>query len=206
MSAFIQRIGRTSSDDQSRRESGVTLIEVTVAMSLMAMVLAMVYGSMWSSTTTATNMQKRTDLLAATRLSLDTFQRDLRQAYTGDSNTPVVESLSATQISFFSPDRATPLHVRRIIYRLNGTQLERSVTPSTNTNGPPWTFGTAGAYQTVLTDVVNASILTYWDANGAATTVPGAVRRVDLTIDVGASLSNPGPQRHTLSINLRSAM
>lgn len=216
MSTFLQRTSRTScsgwpagqgvTDERPGRDSGVTLVEVAVAVSLLAVVLALVYGSFWSSTSTGANMQKRTDLLAATRLSLDSFERDLRQAYTGDSNTPVIESLSPTQISFFSPDRMTPFHVRRLIYRLNGTTLERSTTASSNTNGPPWTFGTAGPFQAVLTDVVNAPIFAYSDADGNATTTPGAVRRVDLTIDVGASLSSPGPQRHKLSINLRSAL
>jgi Tfp pilus assembly protein PilW len=197
---------RPAPDQRTGREAGVSLVEMAVATALLSAVLALVYGAMWSSSTYGANLQKRTDLLAATRLALDSFQRDVRQAYTGDQNTPVIESMSATQITFFSPDRGAPMRVRKIVYRLNGTSLERSTTISTNTDTPPWTFpGTAGAFQVVLKDVVNAPAFVYRDINGAVTATPGAVRNIDVTLDVGASLSTPGPQRHLLTINLRSA-
>jgi len=83
--------------------------------------------------------QERSTLQTEARAAIDRLVQDLRQANTGDAGTPIL-SLGSSQITFLSPDRATPFRLRQIAYRVSGDRLERAMAVSTNTGGPPGRF------------------------------------------------------------------
>jgi prepilin-type N-terminal cleavage/methylation domain-containing protein len=189
---------------RDRGDRGFTIIEVMVATSLLGIVLLIVYGTLNSGVQHAADAEARVQIEADVRGVADTFVRDLRQAYTGDPNLTRIGTMTATQITFYSPDRATPYHIRKISYRLNGINLERSVTTSTDTDGVPWTFGTTGPYAVVLKDVHSTTLFSYRDQDGAATTDPAAVAIVDLSLTVDHDTTRPpGPLSYSTSAELR---
>jgi hypothetical protein len=129
-------------------------------------------------------------LQSEARAAVDTLVADLRQAYYGDTTTSPVVSISGTTITFYSPDRATPFHLRKISYRLTGGEFQRAIAISTDTVGPPWDgLTTLGPWATQLRNVTSASIFSYQDADGIATSDPAKVKRVTVTIQAKPSSS-----------------
>lgn len=187
-----------------RADGGFSLIEVVVATSILGIVLLLVYGAMGSGVRHAADAEARMQTQAEVRVVADAFVRDLRQAYTGDASLGRVESIGPTQITFYSPDRATPFHIRKISYRLSGTTLQRSITTSTDTNGFPWTFGTTGAWADLLANVRTPNIFTFRDADGLTTTDPGSVAVVQLDVTVDRDPARPpGPLSYSTTVELR---
>ena len=191
--------------ERFRSEAGLTLVELSVAVSLLAVVLGLAYGTLWSSMRHGSSLEQRTVAQSESRLVLDGLTRELRQAYSGDAATAEIASMSGTELTFYSPDRDSPFHLRRISYRLNGTTLERSETVSSDTDGAPWSFGTTGPYRAALKDVASTSLFSYLDEDGAVTAIAGDVRTVVVAIQVGKSFRSPGPLSYRLSIHLRGA-
>ena len=187
-----------------RGDRGFTLVEVMVATSILGIVLLLVYGAMGSGVQQAVDVEARNQIQSEVRVVVDTFARDLRQAYTGDASLDRVESIGASAITFYSPDRATPFHVRRISYRLSGTTLQRSVTTSTDTDGIPWTFGATGPWVDVLANVRNTTVFTFRDADGLVTTVADnvALVQLDLTVDRDPTRP-PGALSYSTTVELR---
>jgi len=189
-----------------RRDGGFTLVEVMVATSILGVVLALVFTSLNGGVRQAADAQSRAVIEADVRVTADAFVRDLRQAYTGDSSLNRIESMSATQITFYSPDRLSPFHLRKISYKLNGTDLQRSTTVSTDTDGFPWVFGTAGGYVTQLQYVRNTSVFAYRDAVGNTTTDPTAVSVVDLVLSVDQDTTRgPAAYAYSTTVQIRGS-
>jgi type II secretory pathway pseudopilin PulG len=155
-----------------RGQGGVTLMELVVVMPMLTILLggltfALVRTMHWNDQVTEQTVQQ-----SDARAALSTLVSDLRQAYKGDG-VPVSTfspsgSGGATQITFYSPDRTTPYHLRMISYRLQNGSLQRQVTASTNTDGPPWTFPATGPWTTVLMKVVNSDIFKLYDSSDPA--------------------------------------
>jgi prepilin-type N-terminal cleavage/methylation domain-containing protein len=189
-----------------RAESGFTLIEM-----MMAMVVVTLLTTAFATIVTAmikhsTEISGESVSQTQARSSIDELAQDLRQAYVGDG-TNGIESISSTAITFDSPDRATPFHLRRISYQLTGGKLQRQLTTSTNTNGPPWTWGTVGPWATRVESVTSPTVFTAYSdyAGGTTTTTASSVRAVTF----GVAVSNPGSQGKTYtysgSASLRSS-
>ena len=117
------------------------------------------------------------------RAAVDGLAADLRQAQC-NGTTPPVTTASGTQVTFYSPDRAAPYHLRQVSYRLASSQLDRAFAASTNTGGPPWTIPALGSWQKQIGSIVNTSAFTYKDINGSATTTPTAVASMNVTLTV----------------------
>jgi prepilin-type N-terminal cleavage/methylation domain-containing protein len=189
---------------EDRRDGGFTLVEVLVATSILGVVLALVFSALNGGVRQAADAQNRAVIEADVRVVADAFVRDLRQAYTGDSSLNRIDSMSATQITFYSPDRQNPFHLRKISYKLNGTDLQRSTTVSSDDNGFPWLFGTTGNYITQLQYVRNSTVFTYRDADGNATTDPTAVSVVDLVLSVDQDTTRgPAAYAYTTTVQIR---
>jgi prepilin-type N-terminal cleavage/methylation domain-containing protein len=189
---------------EDRRDGGFTLVEVMVATAILGVVLALVFSALNGGVRQAADAQNRAVVEADVRVTADSFVRDLRQANTGDPSLNRIESMSATQITFYSPDRQTPFHLRKISYELNGTDLQRSTTVSTDTDGFPWVFGTTGTYITQLQYVRNTTVFAYRDADGNATTDPTAVSVVDLILSVDQdTTTSPAAYAYSTTVQIR---
>jgi len=187
-------------------DDGFTMVDVLVATSILGIVLALVFSALNGGVRQAADAQSRAQIEADVRTTTDAFVRDLRQAYTGDPSLNRIETMTATTITFYSPDRATPFHVRKISYRLSGTDLQRSITTSTDTDGFPWVFGTAGGYATQLQYVRNSTLFTYRDSDGSVTTDPTAVAVVDLSLTVDQDTTRtPAAYASTTTVQIRGA-
>jgi prepilin-type N-terminal cleavage/methylation domain-containing protein len=176
---------------RNRDDGGYTLVEVMVATSILGVALALVFSALTGGVRQAADAQSRAQIEADVRTTADAFVRDLRQAYTGDPGLNRIASMTATQITFYSPDRFTPFHLRKISYSISGTNLQRSLTVSSDTDGYPWVFGATAPYVTQLQYVRNADLFTYRDASGAVTTDPRQVSVVDLHLVVDQDAAKP---------------
>ncbi len=123
-----------------RTDDGFTLIELLTAMTVFAIVLGIFSMVLSSSIRHSGEIEESGALQAEARSAITSLSQDLRQMYDGDDNTLTtpLESISSTQITFVSPDRAQPFHLRRISYRLLAGKLERATLTSTDTDGSPW--------------------------------------------------------------------
>jgi prepilin-type N-terminal cleavage/methylation domain-containing protein len=185
-----------------RRQGGFTLIELLVAMTLMAIVLPAVVlllnvGAHWGS-----EEQEDAAIQGETRAAIDRFASDLRQAYNGDQTQAPIEAIGSV-ITFDSPDRQSPFHVRRISYRVSGNQLQRASWTSTNTDGPPWTYPNTPAVWIKQVGSVVSATFTYYDAAGAVTATASAVRTIGVVIQVKTTTSNARVFTYQATVTLR---
>lgn len=186
------------------REAGLSILEVAVAGAVLMIALASAFGFFTSALRRTADLQLQNELQAEVRLMLDRLVPELRQAYTGDPALSPVASIAATSIMFYSPDRATPLRLREISYRLSGSVLERAVRISTNTEEPPWSFAGTRTFIEVAREVVTGTLFQGRDATGAPTSSPAAIRQVGLDIAVDADPARPPtPQRYQTSVEIR---
>jgi prepilin-type N-terminal cleavage/methylation domain-containing protein len=186
-----------------RREHGFTVVELLMSLVIIGIVFAVF--SMVISTSVRDSGEVREDavLQGEVRAAVDRLARDLRQAYTGDTTSPL-ETMTATQITFLSPDRATPFHNRRISYRLVTGKLERAQAISSNTNGPPWTIPALGSYVQELGSVTSTTAFAYYDLTGAVATAPGDVDSVTVTVKVATNTNKTREFTYSTSIALRT--
>jgi Tfp pilus assembly protein PilW len=164
-----------------------------VTMLVMGLLIA-VFSLVFSSALRHSDeIEEHSTIQTEARAALDRFTQDFRQAYTGD-DTWAIESISASQVTFLSPDRSTPFHLRRISYRVNAGKLERALAVSTDTDGAPWSFPALGPWSTQVGSIVGSSGFTYFDEDGVAVlTDEAAVRTVNLKL-ITATASAPGRQ------------
>jgi type II secretory pathway pseudopilin PulG len=183
-------------------EDGFTLSELLVATILLGIVFATFALLASAVIRHGSRVTEEDQLQLEARAFVNSLAWDLRQAYTGDGTSPV-ESLGATRIQFLSAGGGTPFHLRRISYRVTGTRLERAVAQSANTGGPPWTMPALSTYSRVISPVVNATVFTFYDANGAVTATPSAVRRVAFTLTLAPPQSKGRRLTYSGSVTLR---
>ncbi len=166
-----------------RADSGFTLIESLVAMVLMGVLLAAMTRILVGTSQFGDQTQQAAVHQTEARATLDRMVGEIRQATEGDGSPPF-QSIGATQLTFDSPDRGTPFHLRRISYRVANGSLDEATASSTTTTGPPWTFPAQGPWIGQIAGVVNTTVFTYQDDSGATTTDPAAVRSVTITLTV----------------------
>jgi type II secretory pathway pseudopilin PulG len=187
-----------------QRQAGFTLVELSVTVALLMIVLVPILMSLRSSESSTGDIRKSTEARAQARAAIDLLTRDLRQAQTEDPTLMAVTEISASKITFHSPDKSTPYRLRKITYQLSGSTLTRSVAVGTYT-GSSWTFPTAPA-ATVIENVKPGSTFAAKNRAGAATTAPADVRIVDVTVIVNG-IPRPGAaQTFRQTVELRAAV
>jgi prepilin-type N-terminal cleavage/methylation domain-containing protein len=175
--------------DRLRGEGGFSLIELLVTLVLLTF-LGMAFATLFSAVANQSQaISEGITAQAESRAALDRFASDFRQAYTGDPapvspTYPVQSVTSGTSITFFSPDRLNPFHLRRITYRIQSGQLQRAEEVSTDTDGWPWVWPGMGPYRTLVKNITTTTPFTFYDKNGATTTTASAVRQVRIQFQV----------------------
>jgi len=191
-----------------RREDGFSLSEMLAAMGLLGVLFAAFALTMGTTLRVSGEVESTSATQADVRAAVDTLAADLRQAYSGNSSVAPLESISASAIQFFSPDRQQPFHLRRIGYQVSGGNLQRRTATSTDTDGYPWTMNPASMasapWHTQADSLVSSTVFTYLDANGASTLTPASVRTVVISVTV-APLTNTARQfTYQTSVKLRT--
>ena len=191
-------------------ETGFTLVEMVAAMAILTIVIAAFAQLLAFTIKRSGRTEEQSTVQTQARAGLDAFASDLRQAMCNDTATPVTTS-NTSQITFYTPDRATPFHLRQVSYQVSGGSFQREFVTSTNTGGPPWTMPnlTSASWITVFGGVSaagSAPYFKYYDATNTATTTPANVARVDIamTVTPTGSTGGDGATTYTQTINLRT--
>jgi prepilin-type N-terminal cleavage/methylation domain-containing protein len=191
-------------------QAGFTLVELLSAMSVFGIVLATFAMVMSSAIRHSGEVEQQSNQQLEARTAITTMSQDLRQVYDGDSNlaTSPIQSIFANQITFLSPDRQLPFHLRRITYRLQGTTLERASLISTDTDGYPWSGISASpsVFKPVVRDVANSGtqpVFRYLDANGVVTSNPLNIATVELQVVVATKTSPTQKYTYKSSVTVR---
>ena len=186
---------------RTREEGGFTLVELVVAVTLMLSMGLVVSQFFEQALTGSADLQSATLQTADARFAIDQFTRDLRQAYAGTAATTPIISISSQAISFYAPDSRSPYYLRLIAYRIQGTQLQRSVTLST-VSGGAWSAGTTGPWAAVMD--ARSLTITGYDTDGAATSTAANVHRVDITVAGLNSGGSGADHPYSTSVDLRA--
>lgn len=194
--------------NRRRRQDGFTLVELLVTVSLLMVVLVPTLLTLLRAQTGTNDLRKLTEARALTRAAMDQMTRDLRQAQRGGPTLPPVLAISGDGLTFLSPDKSTPMRLRKITYAITTTgTLTRSQVSSTNSGSAPWTFPATTPVAAVVTTGVKAASSSFVGraGDGAVTTDPEAVVRVDLTLVVNGLTRDSAAQTYVQSIDIRSA-
>jgi type II secretory pathway pseudopilin PulG len=175
-----------------------------VTMAVMGIVLAVFAQMLVTSSNTSSRVEEQATLQNDVRAAVDRLTTDFRQATNAFGTSPV-ESLSGTTLTFDSPDRMTPFHLRRISYRLVNGELDRSSTTSTDSDGWPWVWPTGTPLWTAeIGSVTSAGAFTFYDADGAITTDPTAVRSARISVTVAPRQTQGGSASYTALVSIRT--
>jgi prepilin-type N-terminal cleavage/methylation domain-containing protein len=193
----------------ARDRRGFTLVEMLVGMAVLGIVLASMASLLSAIYNTGTQTIEASTLQDEARSAVDLLVADLRQAYTGDSATSLVASISSTAITFYSPDRQQPFHLRKIAYQQSGTTLQRAYVTSTDTDGTPWLgLTTLGGWQNVASSLVanpgGTPLFSYRKEDGTTATAADDVARVIVTVTVKQPGSRNKASTYQSSADLRA--
>ena len=188
-----------------RRDEGMTIVEMLSAMAVFSIVLAGFAMVLSSAIRHSHEVEEQTNLQVEARSAIAFVSSDLRQVYDGDADvaTSPIESISPTQITFLSPDRAQPFHLRRVSYRLSSGEFQRAFATSSDTDGAPWSIPALGSYQKVIGSVVNGAVFTYTKADGTTATSPVDVKTIDVTLTVSTGTSPTRQYTYQTSTTVR---
>ncbi|MCP9486943.1 MAG: prepilin-type N-terminal cleavage/methylation domain-containing protein [Gaiellaceae bacterium MAG52_C11] len=190
------------------RDDGFSLPEMMVAMALLSVLFAAFAVTMGTTLRIGGEVESNSDVQIAVRAAVDTLAADLRQAYSGSATVAPIESMSATAIQFFSPDRQLPFRLRRIGYQAAAGKLERRTATSTDTDGYPWTMNpaaiTSAPWIEQADSLASTAVFTYLDASGATTTSTTAVRTVGIQVVVATQTSPTRQFTYQTSVKLRT--
>lgn len=177
-----------------RDQSGFSLVEVAVTGAVVMVLLIPLLRFFDSAVSGAAELQTSTQLHSDARLAVDRLTRELRQAYTGTSALAPV-TVAPQLLTFHSPDTDTPYRLRRISYRIQDGELQRSVTWSDAAGGPPWAFSDApGPW---------APVMAARSGTFTGITLAGVVRQVDIEL-VAPNSRGRADRTYRTSVNLRN--
>lgn len=194
-------------------EAGITLTETLVVIAILGVVIGSLTIVFSAAIRTSSQVQEQSTQQTEARAAVDQLVREVRQAYSGDSTVPVVTA-TGTTLEILSPDFQAPFHLRRIAYRLASGKLQRAITTSTSTGGPPWTGWAwssfagipANAWATKLEDVRNPAAFTYFSPTGAQLTGAfslASIERIVATVTVSTTAQPNRTYTYSQSASMR---
>jgi len=180
-----------------RNERGHTLVELLVAVGILGLVTAGVFGQLNTAAQRIYTEQVKVDNFDQARDFVDQFFRDINQIgypngrivtnlANGINDTRVAVGLvkiSPTSIWFEGDINGTGV-VQEVQYQINGSGtcalcLQRSAVPKIT--GNPLTGQSPADWGTEVNDLTTPIIFTYFDVNGAQITPPAAPGGYDIT-------------------------
>jgi len=186
-----------------RDEQGFTLVELLTSMMVLAVLFASFSTVVSSAIHRSDEVREQDTLQAEARGAMSRLVQDLRQGYTADGS-QAIQSMGPDQITFRSPDRAYPFHLREISYQVVGGILQRREAVSTNTDGPPWAMGPVGSWVDAVGSITDPNPFTFLDASNAPTTDPAGVREVGIALTMATRTSPDTPFLYRTSAELRT--
>jgi prepilin-type N-terminal cleavage/methylation domain-containing protein len=188
-------------------EGGFTIVEMLSAMAVFSIVLGIFSVVLSSAIRHSGEVEQQKDLQVEARAAINTVAADLRQVYDGDDDvaTSPILSMSGTQVTFYSPDRQLPFHLRRITYRLSSGEFQRAFLTSSDTDGSPWVGVSTNptSFRTVVRDVVNSTVFAYKKADGTTATNPVNVKTIDVTLTVATKTTPSRQYTYKSSVTVR---
>jgi len=151
-------------------QRGFLLVEAVIAMSLMAIAFALFAEFAQMMTNRNSTLTKQAYLSSQARAAMDMLTDDIEGAACNGTTQPVTNA-TPTSITFTSPDRLTPYHLRQITYTLSNGVLTRQQALSTNTSAslnstqPPFTMGSTGSSTTVVDSLQNTVLFHFYSAS-----------------------------------------
>jgi Tfp pilus assembly protein PilW len=133
-------------------ESGFTLVELLVSMSLGMIVLFAVLNLLDASGHAGARVTDKSETVQRTRIALDRVTRVLRTQACGDSSTPPIISGSGSSVTFYSDtNSSTTFAPRKItLSYANGSLTQQTWVPTSTSS--PWTYNTNPTTTRVLID------------------------------------------------------
>jgi prepilin-type N-terminal cleavage/methylation domain-containing protein len=184
-----------------RNEGGHTLIELLVALGVLGLVTAGVFGQLNTAAQRIYTEQVKVDNFDQARDFVDQFFRDINQigypngrivSFLPMNNLPVAQAdprvavglvkISPTSIWFEGDINGTGV-VQEVQYQINGSNtcalcLQRSAVPKIA--GNPLTGQSPADWGTEVNDLITPIIFTYFDVNGTQITPPAAPGGYDI--------------------------
>jgi prepilin-type N-terminal cleavage/methylation domain-containing protein len=160
---------------RARDEGGFTLVEMLVTLTVLS-VLVTAFSLVFQTTITrSATLTERAALESEGRATVDTLAADLRQATCNGQTAPVVAA-NGTSVTFYTPDRQTPYHLREVSYTLAGGVLSEKQVTSTDNDGAPWVLPAIGSAASVtrVHNITNSPIFDFEDNNGVDLSPGGA--------------------------------
>ena len=189
-----------------RGEGGFSIVELLIGFIFIGLLFGLFATVVVSALRHGDEIDEQTTLQVEARAAVDNLAAELRQAYTGDDAVAPIEAVSANTLTFLSPDREQPFHLRRISYRLQSGVLQRAQAKSTDTDGYPWSIGALGGWHSQVGSVVGTSLFTFYDSTGAVTTTPSAVSTVAIAVTVATKTSPNRKYTYRTSVSLRTPL
>lgn len=199
---------------RARPAAGFTLIELVVTLTVLMVLLVIAFRFVRQSTVETQTLAEMNQQQASSRGAMSTIVGDLRGAWTGVSGMDRVAGMSATTLTFYSPDRspAASIKLRKIKYRLDAAtrSVQRSETLGTavlaaSGDIASWSFPADKAFVTVLVGVDNPDVFTFYDSARVETAVAADVDQIKLKFKVDRLPNKfPEPDFFETSIQLRA--
>jgi type II secretory pathway pseudopilin PulG len=172
------------------RQAGVSVVEMTMVVALLALVLALALQSLSAYQRAAAANDIRQQNLDEARVAMGVLTRDLRTA----TSFSALAAADVTFLELVSTGATAPPNQLRLDVDAQGVLRERTWLPD-DPNASPITYtGTADRTRVVGRGLVaTGSLLSFRDSADAATTTPSAVRSVVINLSVDLPSGAPVP-------------
>jgi uncharacterized protein (TIGR02599 family) len=162
------------------RQRGFTLIEILVAMTILAIIILIVSGIFHQSSSAWEAGQRKTELNMEGRAAIDLMADELSRAVAGPYTNNIVHG---TQVDFWTFGNATNGErvVRHVWYRFQGDAIQR-LCQTINPNAGSYPSFIAGADWVTLAENVSSLMFTTPDNASFRTNLPGWVD-IDLSLN-----------------------
>lgn len=190
---------QTSKVYQSKNQTGFTLVELLLVLSLVGLVLAGVFQFFFFTHKSYAFADARSEVIQDVNLLFTLLEKDIRSASEPNDDTKAVRILNnGQQIDIYRYNKATSMY-ERIAYRLNNNQIERgfvsTATQDTSAN-PQYSTIQDSAWKTIVSNLLPGSSDIFKDDRNDAV----SSRRL---IDVSISVKHP---KLNESINMETAI